>query len=140
MQLDMFMQPVHDPARDFGTCLAQDRETIILADKLGFSECWIGEHITTTTEPITSPLVFMASLLGETKQIKLGTGVFCLAIKHPAVVAAEAALAAASRGNPGDAYGEAMKTRAGNLLQLLRQDKRDGYLALARRYLGLPPV
>lgn len=92
MQLGMFMQPVHDPKRDYTECLQHDRETIILADKLGFAECWIGEHITTTTEPITSPLVFLATLLNETRQIKLGTGVFCLAIKHPAIVAAEAAL------------------------------------------------
>ena len=92
MELGMFMQPVHDPARDYVEVLEQDREAIILADQLGFSECWIGEHIAATTEPITSPLIFLASLLNETKHIKLGTGVFCLAIKHPAIVAAEAAL------------------------------------------------
>jgi alkanesulfonate monooxygenase SsuD/methylene tetrahydromethanopterin reductase-like flavin-dependent oxidoreductase (luciferase family) len=92
MQLGMFMQPVHDPARDYGEVLQQDRETIILADRLGFAECWIGEHVTATTEPITSPLIFLASLIGETRRIKLGTGVFCLAIKHPAIVAAEAAM------------------------------------------------
>ena len=92
MQLGLFMQPVHDTRRDYTEILEQDRQTVILADKLGFRECWIGEHIAATTEPITSPLVFLASLLQETKQIQLGTGVFCLSIKHPAVVAAEAAM------------------------------------------------
>ncbi len=92
MQLGLFMQPVHDPVRDYTEVLEQDREAVILADQLGYSECWIGEHVSATTEPITSPLIFLASLLQETSQIKLGTGVFCLAIKHPALVAAEAAL------------------------------------------------
>ena len=38
MQLGMFMQPVHDPKRDYTQALADDWETIILADRLGFSE------------------------------------------------------------------------------------------------------
>ncbi|MBT6276954.1 MAG: LLM class flavin-dependent oxidoreductase, partial [Chromatiales bacterium] len=92
MHLGMFMQPVHDPKRDFGLVLEEDRQTIVLADKLGFEECWVGEHISATVEPITAPLVFLATLLQETHQIKLGTGVFCLPQHHPASVAAQAAL------------------------------------------------
>lgn|SRR5215471_507546 len=38
-----------------------------------------------------------------------------------------------------DAYGDVMKMRAGMLLDLLHQDKRDDYLKLAHRYLGFPP-
>ena len=45
MQLGMFMQPVHDVRRDYTKVLEEDRETIILADRLGFLECWIGEHL-----------------------------------------------------------------------------------------------
>ena len=37
MRLGMFMQPVHDPARDFSEVLEQDRQTIMLADQLGLS-------------------------------------------------------------------------------------------------------
>ena len=92
MRLGMFMQPVHDPARDFGEVLQQDRETIILADELGFEECYVGEHASATVEPITAPLIFLASLLAQTRQIKLGTGVFCLPHHHPATVAGQAAL------------------------------------------------
>lgn len=92
MRLGMFMQPVHDPARDFGQVLEQDREAIVLADQLGFEEVYVGEHISATVEPITAPLVFMATLLERTKQIKFGTGVFCLPQHHPASVAAQAAL------------------------------------------------
>ena len=78
MRLGMFMQPVHDPKRDQTQVIDEDREAIILADKLGFEEVWVGEHAAATVEPITAPLVFLATLLGETKNIKLGTGVFCL--------------------------------------------------------------
>ncbi|MEM7404398.1 MAG: LLM class flavin-dependent oxidoreductase [Pseudomonadota bacterium] len=92
MRLGMFMQPVHDPARDFATVLEQDRQTIVLADQLGFEEVYVGEHISATVEPITAPLVFMATLLNETSQIRFGTGVFCLPQHHPASVAAQGAL------------------------------------------------
>ena len=92
MQLGMFMQPVHPPNRDYSQVLAEDREAIKLADELGYSECWIGEHFTATVEPITVPLTFCATLIHETKQIKFGTGVFGLPIHHPMVVAGHAAM------------------------------------------------
>lgn len=91
MQVGIFMQPVHDPAGNMTEQLRQDRELIKLADRLGFAECWIGEHFTATVEPIASPLAFMASLIPETSQIRFGTGVFCLPQQHPVVVAAQAA-------------------------------------------------
>ena len=86
------MQPVHDVNRDQTQVIEEDRETILLADKLGFHEVWVGEHASATVEPITAPLVFLATLLAETKKIKLGTGVICLPNHHPAQVAAQAAL------------------------------------------------
>ncbi len=92
MRLGMFMQPVHDPQRDFTEVLEEDRQTVLLADALGFDECWIGEHVSATVEPITAPLVFLATLIEQTKRIKLGTGVFCLPQHHPAQVAGQAAL------------------------------------------------
>ncbi|MCB1740625.1 MAG: LLM class flavin-dependent oxidoreductase [Gammaproteobacteria bacterium] len=92
MKLGIFMQPVHDPKRDFNRVLEEDRQAAILADELGYSECYIGEHITATVEPISSPITFMATLLPVTRQMKFGSGVFCLPQKHPAMVASEAAL------------------------------------------------
>jgi len=92
MQVGMFMQPVHDPRRDLSEVLRQDRETIILADRLGFAEAWIGEHVSATVEPITAPLTFMGTLLPVTHNIRLGTGVFCMPQQHPAVIAAHAAM------------------------------------------------
>ena len=92
MQFGVFMQPVHDPRRDLSEVLAQDRETIVLADRMGFDECWVGEHFSATVEPITSPLAFLGSLIDSTSRIKLGTGVFCLPQQHPVVIASQAAM------------------------------------------------
>ena len=92
MELGMFMQPVHPPHRNLTEVYQEDREAILLADKLGFSECWIGEHFTATVEPITVPLTFCATLIAETRQIRFGTGVFGLPITHPVQVAAHAAM------------------------------------------------
>ena len=92
MQLGMFMQPVHDPKRDYGQVLEEDRQSAILADQLGYSEVYVGEHVAATVEPIASPLTFLATVIHETKLVKFGTGVFCLPQQHPAAVAANAAL------------------------------------------------
>jgi alkanesulfonate monooxygenase SsuD/methylene tetrahydromethanopterin reductase-like flavin-dependent oxidoreductase (luciferase family) len=91
-RLGMFMQPVHDPKRNFTQVLKEDCDAIRLADQLGFEEVFVGEHASATVEPITSPLVFLATLIEQTKQIKFGTGVVCLPQHHPAQVAGQAAL------------------------------------------------
>jgi len=44
------------------------------------------------SERITSPLIFLASVINRTKQIKFGTGVINLPQLHPATVAAHAAM------------------------------------------------
>jgi alkanesulfonate monooxygenase SsuD/methylene tetrahydromethanopterin reductase-like flavin-dependent oxidoreductase (luciferase family) len=92
MKLGMFLQPTHDPARDLTDALQEDRQTVILADQLGFHEVWVGEHVSAASEPVTDPLVFLATLIGETNHIRLGTGVTCLPHRHPAQVAAQAAM------------------------------------------------
>lgn len=90
--LGLFMMPLHPPSRDFATVLEEDRDLVKLADKLGFAEAWMGEHYTSTAEPVTSPLLFNASLAAETSRIKLGTGVISLPQQHPVVVAGHVAL------------------------------------------------
>ena len=92
MKLGYFMMPLHDPKKDYHQALAEDTDAIILADQLGFEEAWVGEHFTSAAEPITSPLLFMATLIAKTRQIKFGTGVLCLPQYHPAVVAGYAAM------------------------------------------------
>src|ERR1700734_3095997 len=91
MRLGMFMMPVHPPARSFTETLAEDEEKALYADQLGFDELWLGEHFSASSEPIPSPLMFMASLLPRTKNLAFGTGVICLPNHDPVTVAAEVA-------------------------------------------------
>lgn len=92
MQLGMFMMPVHHPDKPWGQALDEDREAVILADRLGFAEVWIGEHFSSKPEQIPSPMMFLASLIGEARNIRFGTGVVNLPHHNPIVVAAEAAM------------------------------------------------
>ena len=92
VKLGMFTMPFHHPSRDYATILEEDREAIVLADRLGFSEVFVGEHFSSWSERITSPLIFLATLVDRTRQIHFGTGVINLPQLHPATVAAHAAM------------------------------------------------
>ena len=92
MKLGMFMMPLHPPGRNISDTLREDREAILLADRLGYSEAYVGEHVTDAAENITSCMIFLASLAAETKQIRLGTGTINIPNSHPAAVAAQAAM------------------------------------------------
>jgi alkanesulfonate monooxygenase SsuD/methylene tetrahydromethanopterin reductase-like flavin-dependent oxidoreductase (luciferase family) len=86
------MMPIHPPGRSVTETLQEDREAILLADKLGFSEAYVGEHVTDAAETITNSMIFLAWLANETKNIKLGTGTINLPNAHPAAIAAQAAM------------------------------------------------
>ena len=92
MKLGMLMMPLHRPERPFLTVLREDQEAIVLADGLGFAEVYVGEHYSNKPEQITSPFIFLATLIERTRQIKFGTGVINLPQQHPAIVAAHAAM------------------------------------------------
>ena len=55
MQYGLFMMPSHPPEREVFEAHQWDLECLVLADKLGFSEAWIGEHYTALWEPVPSP-------------------------------------------------------------------------------------
>lgn len=84
--------PMHPPGRDYTQTLKEDREAVVLADRLGYSEAFIGEHTTDVCETIPSCLSFIASLTHETHQIRLGSGTVNLPNSHPAQVAAHVAM------------------------------------------------
>ena len=92
MRLGYFTMPLHPPSRNYTDVLREDREAIILADRLGFVEAFVGEHITDIAEPVTSCLTFIASLIDRTERIVLGTGTVNLPNAHPAQVAAQVAM------------------------------------------------
>jgi alkanesulfonate monooxygenase SsuD/methylene tetrahydromethanopterin reductase-like flavin-dependent oxidoreductase (luciferase family) len=92
MKLGFFTMPIHPLGRSLTDTLKEDRELALVADRLGFTEGFFGEHVSDAAETITSSLLFIAWLLNETKTIKLGTGTINLPNHHPAAVAAEVAM------------------------------------------------
>jgi alkanesulfonate monooxygenase SsuD/methylene tetrahydromethanopterin reductase-like flavin-dependent oxidoreductase (luciferase family) len=92
MKLGFFTMPIHPLDKDWRLSLREDREAFMLADELGFTEGYVGEHITDRAENITSCAMFIASLIDCTKTIKLGTGMVNLPNSHPAAVAAQIAM------------------------------------------------
>ena len=92
MQLGFFTMPIHPQDKDWRQCLREDREAFVLADELGFTEGYVGEHVTDKSENITSCAMFIATLVDATKRIKLGTGTINMPNSHPAQIAANIAM------------------------------------------------
>ncbi len=92
MNLGFFTMPIHPLDKDWRKSLREDREAFVLADELGFTEGYVGEHVTDRAENITSCCVFIASLIDRTKRIKLGTGTINMPNSHPAAIASEIAM------------------------------------------------
>lgn len=92
MRLGYFTMPMHPMDRDWTETLKEDRQGIILADQLGFYDCFVGEHLADKAETIPSSMIFLSSLISDTTNIKLGTGTSNLSQSHPVLIAAHAAL------------------------------------------------
>jgi alkanesulfonate monooxygenase SsuD/methylene tetrahydromethanopterin reductase-like flavin-dependent oxidoreductase (luciferase family) len=92
MELGLFMMPVHHPDKDWRQALDEDCEAVVLADRLGFDEVWIGEHFSTKVEQIPSPLMLFARVMERAPRVRFGTGVVNLPHHNPVIVAAEAAM------------------------------------------------
>ena len=92
MKLGTFMMPLHPPSRIPSETLLEDREAIILADRLGFSEAYVGEHVTDLAENVTSCLMFLSSLAFDTHQIQLGSVTINMPNGHPAAIADNVAI------------------------------------------------
>ncbi len=92
MRLGYFTMPVHPLGRNWSQTLREDREAFILADKLGFYDAFMGEHLTDACENVTNSMLFLATLIHDTKTIKLATGTTNLAQMHPVVIAVNAAM------------------------------------------------
>jgi alkanesulfonate monooxygenase SsuD/methylene tetrahydromethanopterin reductase-like flavin-dependent oxidoreductase (luciferase family) len=86
------MMPLHPAHRDPARTLQEDREAVILADQLGFHDAFVGEHITDRCENITNSFIFLATLIPQTRRIRLATGTSNLSHAHPALIAAHAAM------------------------------------------------
>ncbi len=92
MELGFFTMPIHPLDKDWRQCLREDREAFLLADELGFTEAYVGEHVTDKAENITNCMIFIASLASAVKRMRLGTGTVNMPNIHPAKVAADIAM------------------------------------------------
>ena len=87
MKFGLFMMPLHPPGRPLAETYDEDLELVRRADRLGFSEIWVGEHMMLPWENMPTPELFIARALGETEQIVFGTGVVLLHFHDPVQVA-----------------------------------------------------
>ena len=62
------------------------------ADELGYDEAWVLEHHFTGSGICGSPKTRAAYVLGQTKRIKVGTGISVIPLEHPLRLAEEVAL------------------------------------------------
>jgi alkanesulfonate monooxygenase SsuD/methylene tetrahydromethanopterin reductase-like flavin-dependent oxidoreductase (luciferase family) len=92
VRLGYFAMPMHPQGRGWGETLREDREAVVLADRLGFHDAFIGEHLTDRHENITNSMLFLATLIPETTQIRLATGTTNLSHMHPVLVAVHGAM------------------------------------------------
>jgi alkanesulfonate monooxygenase SsuD/methylene tetrahydromethanopterin reductase-like flavin-dependent oxidoreductase (luciferase family) len=92
MRLGFFTMPIHPLGKDWRQSLREDQEAFVLADELGFTEGYVGEHVTDLAENITSSAIFIATLAGRIKRMRLGTGTVNIPNIHPAHVAAQIAM------------------------------------------------
>jgi alkanesulfonate monooxygenase SsuD/methylene tetrahydromethanopterin reductase-like flavin-dependent oxidoreductase (luciferase family) len=92
MKLGFFTMPIHPLNKDWRQSLLEDREAFILADELGYTEGYVGEHLTDRAENITSCVAFLAWVASSTRNLRLGTGTMNMPNNHPAAVAASIAM------------------------------------------------
>lgn len=87
MRFGAFLAPFHDPRENPTLALERDLDLIVLMDRLGLGEVWVGEHHSTGWEYISSPEIFLAVAAERTRHIRLGTGAVSLTYHHPLMVA-----------------------------------------------------
>jgi alkanesulfonate monooxygenase SsuD/methylene tetrahydromethanopterin reductase-like flavin-dependent oxidoreductase (luciferase family) len=83
----LFLQSSHPPERALGDSIDRVLEQIRWADELGFSEAWLGEHLTAAWEPIPAQDLVIAQALTCTQHITLCAGAYVLPFYHPAALA-----------------------------------------------------
>jgi len=71
---------------------AETLEQIVLAERLGFDECWFAEHHFTDYSVLPSPNLMIAAALQRTSRMRFGNYVNALPFHHPLRLAAEAAM------------------------------------------------
>jgi alkanesulfonate monooxygenase SsuD/methylene tetrahydromethanopterin reductase-like flavin-dependent oxidoreductase (luciferase family) len=71
---------------------AEMLDQIVLAERLGFTECWFAEHHFTDYSMLPSPNLMIAAALQRTAGMRFGNYVNAMPFHHPLRLAAEAAM------------------------------------------------
>jgi alkanesulfonate monooxygenase SsuD/methylene tetrahydromethanopterin reductase-like flavin-dependent oxidoreductase (luciferase family) len=71
---------------------AEMLDQIVLAEQLGFGECWFAEHHFTDYSLLPSPNLLIAAAAQRTRRMRVGNYVNALPFHHPLRLAAEAAM------------------------------------------------
>ncbi len=87
MHFGFFSMPEHPPIENWTLSYDRDIDNVVLAEKLGFHEYWIGEHHTGGYENVPVPEFMIAKASAVTSRIRLGTGVINLPYQDPFLVA-----------------------------------------------------
>ena len=87
MEYGLFAMPLRPPGGEVTKQYHRDIEGFVLADRLGYTEGWMGEHFTIPWEPVPAADLFISNVLARTEQIRLGTGVALLPMHDPRHVA-----------------------------------------------------
>lgn len=87
LRFGAFLAPFHALNENPTLMFDRDLELIMLLDRLGYDEAWIGEHHSGGFETIAAPEIFIAAAARETRHIRLGTGVRSLPYTHPFMLA-----------------------------------------------------
>lgn len=91
MKIGMFQTPFVRPERTPKQVFQWAIRQAVHADKIGFSEYWVGEHGTLNWEGIPSPELVIAAAALQTEQIKFGPLAHLLPYHHPATLAVQTA-------------------------------------------------
>lgn len=87
MKFGIFAMPEHPPVENWTLSYDRDIDDIVYAEKLGFTEYWIGEHHSGGFENVPMPELLLAKASAVTSRIRLGTGVVNLPYQDPFQVA-----------------------------------------------------
>ena len=87
MRFGVFTMPEHFPWDQQTLSFQRDLDEMMLAEKLGFDEFWIGEHHSGWYENVPVPEYVIAKASALTSRIQLGTGVVNLPYHDPFQVA-----------------------------------------------------
>ena len=87
MRFGLFLMPEPFPWSNWTLSYDLKLEEIVLAERLGFDEVWVGEHHTGAYENIPAPDIFIAKASALTHRIGLGTGTINLPYHDPFMVA-----------------------------------------------------